>query len=209
MPCIRASHRLAPFVILFAPALAQAWPLGYPLYTAGGGPRDPFPPSYYGYNLDDQHPGYYGGGNYNEYYKFGRGWGFANFPDSLPYFPLPKPCVRWGSVPPPGYVDPTILPSLPVPITARVTVHVPAGAEVFIEGIKSKQTGDVRQFVSPPLAPDQVYVYGVRARWEENGAPVEQLQEVPVRAGAQAELIFPVPPARETLPAPKPSPSRN
>ena len=48
------------------------------------------PASYYGYNLDAPHPGYYGGGDYREFYAFGRGTGIANFPG-----PVPGPEYYW------------------------------------------------------------------------------------------------------------------
>ncbi len=43
------------------------------------------PPWHYGYNLHDYAAGYFGGGNYREYYAYGRGGvSLGNFPDSLP-----------------------------------------------------------------------------------------------------------------------------
>jgi len=50
---------------------------GYPLGT-----REPW---HYGYNMHDWAAGYFGGGNYREYYAYGRGGvSIGNFPDSLP-----------------------------------------------------------------------------------------------------------------------------
>ncbi len=50
---------------------------GYPI-----GSRAPW---HYGYNLHDYAAGYFGGGNYREYYAYGRGGvSIGNFPDSLP-----------------------------------------------------------------------------------------------------------------------------
>ncbi len=187
------------------------FPLMLPLMWTGAttpsqaqGPRDLFPPSYYGYNLDDPHPGYYGGGRYNEYYKFGRGWGVANFPDSLPWFPPPRPWIQWKPHPPEGYVEEPLL--VAIPSSCQIGLRVPEDADVFIEGVKSKQTGAVREFVSPPLQPGLIYQYTVRARWKEKGKPVEQSQQVTVRSGSRTEMVFPVPPATEPLPAPKPLP---
>src|SRR5262249_37440338 len=70
-------------ILSAAPALA--WDLGGPLYQRGY-PKDP-PASIFGYNLDDPHPGYYGGGRYREYFSYGRGYGLANFPGPLPNYP--------------------------------------------------------------------------------------------------------------------------
>lgn len=60
---------------------------GYPLGT-----REPW---HYGYNMNDVAAGYFGGGNYREYYAYGRGGAasIGNFPDSLPgpvFFRDPK-----------------------------------------------------------------------------------------------------------------------
>jgi len=183
---------------LLAPAAFFAGPLH------AQGPRDRFPPSYYGYNLDDPHPGYFGGGRYNEYYKFGRGWAFANYPDSLPWFPPYRPWIEWKAAPPPDAFAQIVIPQAET--VCHIGLRVPDGAEVFVDGVKSKQTGTLREFVSPPLTPGQTYIYTLRARWKENGKPVEQSQEVGVTSGSRTELVFPVPPAREPLPAPKPLP---
>jgi uncharacterized protein (TIGR03000 family) len=168
------------------------------------GPRDAYPPSYYGYNLDDPHPGYFGGGRYNEYYKFGRGYWLSNYPDSVPWFPDYKPWIRWQAPPPADAVEQLVIPSADA--TCHIELRVPADAEVFIEGKKTQQTGALREFVSPALTPDQVYLYSFRARWKENGRTIEQSQDVPVRAGTRSEIVFPVLPPREALPAPKPLP---
>src|SRR5947207_9196893 len=72
-----------PFLLLTA-ALAPAgdWKFGGPLYQPNY--PDPLPPSYYGYPLDDPHPGYFGGARYREYYAYGRGYGWANYPGRVP-----------------------------------------------------------------------------------------------------------------------------
>jgi uncharacterized protein (TIGR03000 family) len=206
-----------------APASAQvASPFGF----FGGRPAwiVDNPASNYGYNLNDPHPGYYGGGNYREYYAFGRGTGVANFPGPVPgpeYFwdwtapwrrewilrpPLPASSdpvtPAWGGVvwrratAPPQVVGeepgPLVIRAVPEgePI-AQFTIEVPASAELYLEGVKTKQTGPSRMFVSPRLNPGQQYVYEVRARWIENGQPVEQKSNVVVTAGQRLTVRFP------------------
>ena len=204
-----------------APASAQvASPFGFfrgrPAWVVDN------PASNYGYNLDDPHPGYYGGGNYREYYAFGRGTGVANFPGTVPgpeYFwdwtapwrrewlrpPLPASPYAvqaapdgagWVRAAPPQVVGqepgPLVIQAVPEgePI-AHFTIEVPASAELFLEGVKTKQTGPSRVFVSPGLTPGQQYVYEVRARWIENGQPVEQTRNVVVMAGQRLTVRFP------------------
>jgi uncharacterized protein (TIGR03000 family) len=169
------------------------------LRGSNGYPVDFYAPGNYGYNLWDRNPGYYGGGNYREYYAYGRGVFLANFPDSppgpqwlwdnrnwigtarvhpwTPWFPLPG--------------GPTTLPRSAE--CCRVTLYVPEGAVVWLEGKATEQTGTTRVFVTPTLKPGERYAYEVRARWEQNGKPVEQKQTVYVEAGTQIEARFPAP----------------
>jgi uncharacterized protein (TIGR03000 family) len=83
------------------------------------------------------------------------------------------------------------------------TVEVPATAEVTIEGVKSKQTGTSRQFVSPKLVPGKQYVYEIRARWTEDGRTVEQTRNLVVTAGEQLAVSFVAPSATGPVPAPR------
>ena len=49
-----------------------------------------------------------------------------------------------------------------------------AEAELWIEGRKTSKTGASREFVTPPLSPNESFVYEVRARWREGERDVEQ-----------------------------------
>ena len=72
----------------------------------------------------------------------------------------------------------------PTPAGGAVTVvvRVPADAEVWFEGVKTKQTGTERRFVSPPVLPGR-YTYDIRATWKENGREVTRSRRVAVQAG--------------------------
>jgi uncharacterized protein (TIGR03000 family) len=50
----------------------------------------------------------------------------------------------------------------------------------------------LRQFKTPPLEPGQRFAYAVVARWKENGREVTQSQHLPVSAGANVRLAFPL-----------------
>jgi uncharacterized protein (TIGR03000 family) len=78
--------------------------------------------------------------------------------------------------------------------TAVITAHVPKDAELRFDGVKVTGTGPVRQFQSPPLQPGLRYAYTVEARWTEGGRPVTQLRRLPVFAGSNVEVTFPLPP---------------
>lgn len=192
----------AALLVTVLPALAwNPWATG----NGGFGPG-PYPPSYYGYPLDDYSAGYYGGSRYREYYGYGRGFGVADMPGPVPG-PIYPYGYRFPRLEPHAY---TVVPEAPVavdPGCALLDVRVPADAEVWLEGAKTQQTGDSRQFVSPPLKPGQDYHYEIKARWKQDGRDVEQTREVNVRAGGRVNVAFPAVPATEKVSVPNTLPA--
>jgi uncharacterized protein (TIGR03000 family) len=75
-------------------------------------------------------------------------------------------------------------------------VKVPADAEVWFGSGKTRQTGELREFVSPELEPGRDYTYEVKARWTENGKEVVRTRTFDVSAGAWLVVDF-------TRPAPE------
>jgi uncharacterized protein (TIGR03000 family) len=71
-----------------------------------------------------------------------------------------------------------------------VKMHVPDNARVWIEGDAVSQSGQYREFVSPPITPGRDYVYRVRVQWDENNKTIESTREVPVHAGDHINLTF-------------------
>ena len=93
------------------------------------------------------------------------------------------------------YSGPEVPTSEPTKL-AYIRVRVPAGAELWINGQKGKQAGAVREFVTPALDPDHIYVYNVRARWtEEGGINVEKSLRVRTISGTRVTVNFVRPPA--------------
>lgn len=78
----------------------------------------------------------------------------------------------------------------PVDNVAEVLVIVPANAEVWFDGVQTRQTGSHRTFWSPVLTPGKTYSYKVRARWLDNGAPVEQTRTIDVSANCISRVDF-------------------
>jgi uncharacterized protein (TIGR03000 family) len=74
--------------------------------------------------------------------------------------------------------------------TVRLELIVPSTAEVWVEGVLTKQAGRARQFVSPPLEPGVEYAYNVRARWSQDRRSVDRVHQVPVRAGDVVRVDF-------------------
>jgi uncharacterized protein (TIGR03000 family) len=73
---------------------------------------------------------------------------------------------------------------------ATVEVRVPADAQLFIDGTPTKQTGEMRTFVSPLLESGQAYTYDLTARWIQDGKPVEVTRRIDVAAGRKLTVDF-------------------
>lgn len=85
---------------------------------------------------------------------------------------------------------------------AYIRVRVPANAELWFNNDKRTQKGTDRQFVTPALDPDQIYVYNVKARWtEEGGINVEKTLRVRAISGTRVTVNFVRPPASQPRPA--------
>jgi uncharacterized protein (TIGR03000 family) len=78
----------------------------------------------------------------------------------------------------------------PLDNKAHIWLRVPESAEIWVNGVKTKQTGESRYFFSPPLAPGKKYSYQVRLRWMKDGKPVEETQSILVEAGRTIRRDF-------------------
>src|SRR5437764_70564 len=54
----------------------------------------------------------------------------------------------------------------------------------------TRQTGTVRQFVSPPLEAGKSYEYTIRAQWQQDGQAKDDTRTVTVQAGGQSVADF-------------------
>ncbi len=84
---------------------------------------------------------------------------------------------HWGPMvePPPG---PGPHPGCQSAGCMTLAVKVPQAAEVFVDGVRTAQTGTDRLFESPPLEPGKDFRYEVTARWVERGLTVERKKVV-------------------------------
>ena len=71
---------------------------------------------------------------------------------------------------------------------AHIWLRVPTDAEVWFDGIKTKQTGALRHYFSPPLTTGKSYSYQVQVRWQKDGKTIEQKRRIDVRAGESLQL---------------------
>jgi uncharacterized protein (TIGR03000 family) len=145
------------------------------------------PPRIYGYNLDEDIAPHYGGIKYREYYNFGRGYGYADYPGTMPNYHgdlLPKRYWPYGSSQSPKV-------AIFDPCEAYICVEVPMNAEVWLEGQPTTQAGTKRVFKSPPLSANQRFSYQVRAKWLDHGQQREQTQTIDVQGGYLVTVAFP------------------
>jgi uncharacterized protein (TIGR03000 family) len=188
----------------------------------GGGYYGGYHGGYHG-GYGGYYHGYYGhyhGGFYG-YYR-GYGWGYGGFglygylpypywgfggiavgsPGYLPYgaagdyYPLAGPVAP----PPSSSLDapPSEAPPQPKPDgAARLLLLVPANAQVWFDDDLRTQGGTEREYVSPQLTPNKVYVYSVRVRYvKDDGTVFDDTRPIRVRANDRWVVDF-------TRPAPR------
>ena len=141
----------------------------------------------YGYGLGfGYYPGFYGGydGGGGVYLDLTPGYGYPGV--ALGDY---SPPIRYY-YDPPAYPQPAVNPPSGGDNSATVEVVVPANAQVWFDGEPTKQGGERRLFSSPPLDPEKVYHYEVRARWTEGERVVDQTRRVEVRGGKRTGVDF-------------------
>lgn len=86
---------------------------------------------------------------------------------------------------------------------AYLRIRLPANAQLwFNDQEKRTQKGATREFVTPALDPDRIYVYHIKARWtEEGGVEVQKTLRVRTIAGTRVTVNFVRPPESQPRPA--------
>jgi uncharacterized protein (TIGR03000 family) len=145
----------------------------------------------YGYGSGSSigRPGYGWGGNYGGYgpyyyYYPARSYGGSPGTGSGYTSPYYGGGYYYGSTPVTGSDHAAAAADGP----ARIEVSVPANAEVWFNDTRTEQTGTSRDFKSPPLAAGRNYAYEIKAKWMQDGKPVEKTQTVVVQAGKQLSV---------------------
>lgn len=119
-------------------------------------------------------------------------------PGAVP--PPPEP----GIAPPPAPAPEPALPLLPgatsrpAPDSTLLAVHVPADAQVFVNGLPTRSQGQLRQYLSRGLAPGDRYTYEIRAEVTRDGRSLTSTQTANVRAGEMAQLVFQLDPQTQS-----------
>jgi basic amino acid/polyamine antiporter, APA family len=73
---------------------------------------------------------------------------------------------------------------------AQLRVYVPADAQITVDGHKTKSTGHVRRFTSPPLSAGKIFIYTLKANWMENGHEVRKERQARMQAGRETVVDF-------------------
>ncbi len=76
------------------------------------------------------------------------------------------------------------------PGDARLRIHLPADALVFVNGKRTKTTGTTRSYLSRNLAVDQMYPYEVKAVVVREGKELVQTKVVDMTAGFDKSVEF-------------------
>jgi len=160
---------------------------GYGGYGLGGYGYGGYPYGYgYGRGVNiGIGTGYYGGYGYSNYgYGYSPSY-YSGGSYTYPSYAYNPPTVDYQSFYPPdsGYSQQTNN-------SATVRVMVPADAELWFDGSATQQRGPMREFQTPPLAPDRTFTYQIRARWTQNGQPMDQTRQVQVQANRMAVVDF-------------------
>ncbi|HLJ94184.1 MAG TPA: TIGR03000 domain-containing protein [Gemmataceae bacterium] len=92
---------------------------------------------------------------------------------------------------------------------ALLRVQVPAGAELLVDGTRTKQTGSERYFQSPPLPAGRKFIYSLKATWKEDGKEVVREEVARVEAGQETIVdLRQAAPGKEAKAADNPSQSK-
>jgi uncharacterized protein (TIGR03000 family) len=86
----------------------------------------------------------------------------------------------------------TAAPPAPAPATgetAQITVLVPDDAEVYFDGTETNKTGIERVFTTQPVGKG-TFSHTIRARWTQDGLPVDKTIKVSFRAGDKIRVDF-------------------
>lgn len=148
------------------------WTGGYKCYPVNQPARCYCPTYVFGI-----YPGFYYGTNY----------------DAPPASAPPAPAAASAPAATPADPPPALLPPPKVMAEAnraRIDVTLPADAELWFQGTKTRLTGAVRHFVTVPLDPNLSYTYDIKATWKENDRPATATRQIVVRAGDRQSITL-------------------
>jgi uncharacterized protein (TIGR03000 family) len=119
-------------------------------------------------------------------------WGYA--PLWPAYYDYPAP-VEPAYLPVPVRTEVTVVtappqPVAPAPLRARLTLNVPANAEVWLAGQAVDVAAVPVVIESPDLEPGQRYNFDIRVAWKEPSGVQERKRTVTVEGGRSTSLTY-------------------
>lgn len=122
-----------------------------------------------------------------ELYATGSGSKPAGVPTIVPPSVFPSGETKNDPRPllPPVAVTPAVAQD-----RAKITVKLPPGAVLFVDGRRNERTDATREFTTPTLQAGKEYSYVMKAEWRRNGQPESQEQKIEFRAGEQLTVDF-------------------
>lgn len=138
------------------------------------------------------------GGNWGSSGSSGGSWGgsYSIDDDGDTYSPAkpvtPPPPAPSGDVtpPPPAAGDANKATYFGQPDSVMISVSLPEGAKLFVNGNATRSMGTDRTFVSRGLEAGKRYKYELRAEGEKDGKQISESKVVYVTAGDQTNLVF-------------------
>ena len=73
---------------------------------------------------------------------------------------------------------------------ARVTIHLPATARLWVDQVECPLTSSVRSFATPALNPNQQYFYNLKVEMTRDGRTVIENQRVLLTPGQETRVDF-------------------
>jgi uncharacterized protein (TIGR03000 family) len=84
--------------------------------------------------------------------------------------------------------------------SAKIVIEVPAGARLWFDDQPTRQTGPIRSFSTPPLAPGMDYRYQLKVEVMRDGKHATRTETITVRAGQTTRVdLKEIPGARTAL----------
>ncbi|HUY93596.1 MAG TPA: TIGR03000 domain-containing protein [Pirellulales bacterium] len=138
------------------------------------------------------------GGSYGSYGS--SGGAVIEGPAVMPQTPPPPPATHAPALESPTPAPGELPPEAPAAgdntgfyrgaRSATLSVHVPADAKVFVNGLATQSTGAERRYVSSGLQTGYNYTYEIRAELVRDGRPVSETKVIKVQAGGNADVDF-------------------
>jgi uncharacterized protein (TIGR03000 family) len=84
-------------------------------------------------------------------------------------------------------------------VRAKLTVELPADAQLYVDNVLMKTTSAKRSFVTPPLQTGKTYAYTLRAEMVRDGQKVSVTGQVVIQPGQDVQAILSEPTANGTF----------